>query len=72
MFDAKQEIDKVRAEVLLQKRAKYKRSKLDKYNGEVIALKGGGATLREISHYLKSKGLNSAPSTIARYLSRIV
>jgi len=70
MFDAVAELAKVRESIQLKKKKRLRRSRLDKYRGEILGLQRAGASLVEIAEFLTSRGVPAVPSTVSRYLKR--
>jgi len=68
-FDAKTILESVRA---LRARKRHRKSKLDKYRDEIIALQKEGASASDIVIFLREyKRMKASVSSITRYLGRM-
>jgi len=68
MFNADAELSKIREQIQLKKKKRFRRSRLDRFRGEILSLQRAGASLIEISEFVTSRGVPAVPSTISRYL----
>jgi hypothetical protein len=66
-FDAHAELARIKA---LRKKRRYRRSKLDRYRGEILALEQAGASNADIALWLRERKLKAAGSTVARYIAK--
>lgn len=65
------ELALIRQQRRMARRKRYYRSRLDRYRTEVVVLRRAGATLAEISSWLRRRRCKVAASTISRYLARL-
>lgn len=69
-FDAQAEVRRLKAQTKAIRKRSYarRRSKLDKYKGELLSLHRAGASGAELQRWLKTKRISCALSTVLRYL----
>ncbi|MFL1449403.1 hypothetical protein ACI77O_13480 [Pseudomonas tritici] len=72
MFDAKAESEKLRANSKAIRKKHLKRSALDKFKAELLALNLHGSTLTELQAWLATKKLKVERSTVQRWLKKNV
>lgn len=57
---------------LLRKRSYSRRkSRLDRYGGEIVALRKAGATYTEIQRWLRERRIKVHRSTVSRYIEKM-
>ena len=64
------EIARLRAKKTMRRKAKSRKSKIDRHHSAVGALAGGGASLAEIQLYLSERRCKVARSTVDRWLKK--
>lgn len=67
-FDAAAEAARLRADTRDRRRVRYRGSRLDRFAGELLALRDAGATHAEIQRWLRERRVRVHHSTIARWL----
>jgi hypothetical protein len=71
-FDPMQELAAVKERRALQKRRQYRKSKLEKYRAELVALDQAGASAQDLATWLKMKHrLKIHRASVARYLATL-
>lgn len=66
-FDAKAEVARIKE---LRKVKRYRKSKLDRYRGEILALADEGASSADIALWLRERKIKAVGSTVARYIAK--
>jgi hypothetical protein len=66
-FDAKAELARIKE---LRQIKRYRKSKLDRYRGEILALADEGASSADITLWLRERKIKAVSSTIARYIEK--
>jgi hypothetical protein len=66
-FDAAAELARIKA---LRETKRYRRSKLDKFRGEILALEKAGASCADIALWLREHKIKADGSTVSRYLAK--
>ncbi len=69
-FDAAAEAASLRAETRARRRPRYRRSRLDRYKGELLALRDEGCTTAELQRWLLARRVRVQHATVARWLRR--
>jgi len=67
-FDAVKEVARLKARKKVTRKRVYRRSRLDKYHGELMALKINGATPTDLQTWLRLKNINVHLTTVTRWL----
>lgn len=70
-FDAASELAELRAETAVRRKRSYaqRKSRLDRYHGEIVLMYEGGGSIREIQRWLrKKKAIRVAESTVHRWI----
>ncbi|HBC3931557.1 TPA: hypothetical protein KD853_004735 [Vibrio parahaemolyticus] len=72
MFDAHQEAEALRQQTRIIRKRSYSRrkSRLDQYKGELIALRREGCSIAELQRWLRKKRIKVVHSTVARWLEQ--
>ena len=71
-FDPKAELEAVRARRAMQRRKRYRQSKLDRYRSELVALRQTGASSQDLATWLRMKHrLKIHRSSIDRFLAQL-
>ena len=71
LFEPASSLEKIRKQLHVMRKQQYRRSKLDRYRSELIALHQHGGSLREMAYWLKAeKRIKINVTSIARYLNR--
>jgi len=71
-FDAQIEIDKIRARRTEARRKLYRKSRLDKYRAELVAMKQAGASCADLVEWLRvNHRCKVNRSSIDRYLKKL-
>ena len=71
-FDAAAEAALLRAQTRSRRRPRYRRSRLDRYKGELLALHDEGCTTAELQRWLLARRVRVQHATVARWLRRHV
>jgi hypothetical protein len=69
-FDAGIELAALRARTRLCRKARYRKSQLDRHAGALLALRRHGASAVELHRWLKTQRIDVAHSTVTRWLAR--
>ena len=69
-FDAAAEAARLRAQTRARRRPRYRRSRLDRYKGELLALREEGCTTAELQRWLLAHRIRVQHATVARWLRR--
>ena len=69
-FDATAEAARLRAQTRARRRPRYRRSRLDRYKGELLALRDEGCTTAELQRWLLAHRIHVQHATVARWLRR--
>lgn len=67
-FDAVAEVAKLRARKKITRKKVHRRSQLDEFHGELIALKINGATPTDLRTWLRQKNIKVHLTTVIRWL----
>ena len=71
-FDPLAEVERIRARRAEARRKLYRKSRLDKYRAELVAMKRAGASCADLAEWLRvSHRCKVNRSTIDRYLKRL-
>lgn len=71
-FNAQAEVDRIRARRAEARRKLYRKSRLDKYRVELVAMKQAGASCADLVEWLRlSHRCKINRSTVARYLKNL-
>ncbi len=72
MFDAHQEAEALRQQTRIIRKRLYSRrkSRLDQYKGELLALRREGCSIAELQRWLRKKRIKVVHSTVARWLEQ--
>ncbi len=72
MFDAHQEAEALRQQTRIIRKRSYSRrkSRLDQYKGELLALRREGCSIAELQRWLRKKRIKVVHSTVARWLDQ--
>ena len=71
-FDPLQELKKVMEIRAIQRRKQYRKSRLERYRSELVAMRRTGASCQDLSIWLQKKHrMKIHRSSIARYLSSL-
>jgi len=69
-FDAAVEAALLRVQTRARRRSRYRRSRLDRYKGELLALREEGCTTAELQRWLLAHRIRVHHATVARWLRR--
>ena len=69
-FDAKSEVNRLKAVQKSKRKKPYATSRLDKYRGELVQLIDEGATPVHLQTWLRERRIKVVLSTITRYLDK--
>lgn len=69
-FDAAAEAARLKAQTRARRRPRYRRSRLDRYKGELLALRREGCTTAELQRWLLARRIRVQHATVARWLRR--
>jgi hypothetical protein len=72
VFDAHQEAEALRQQTRIIRKRSYSRrkSRLDQYKGELLALRREGCSIAELQRWLRKKRIKVVHSTVARWLEQ--
>lgn len=71
-FDAQAEVERIRARRAEARRKLYRKSRLDKYRAELVAMKQAGASCADLAEWLRvNHRCKVNRSSIDRYLKRL-
>lgn len=71
-FDAPTELEKIRQHKSIRRRKSYQQSRLIKLRTELVLLRKGGASYREIILWLRqTKRIKTTHTTVMRYLKKL-
>ena len=71
-FDARIEVERIRTRRAEARRKMYRKSRLDKYRAELVAMKRAGASCADLAEWLRvSRRCRMHRSSIDRYLKRL-
>ena len=65
------ELAAIKAQRKTMQRTRFRKSRLLPYRGELVALKQGGASLRDLVQWLKNRRIKVAHTTVLRYLQSL-
>lgn len=71
MFDAEAEVEKLKDRKRLTRKRVYRRSRLEKYRGELLAMRRAGASATELQLWLNEKRIKVHLSTVTRWLDSV-
>ncbi|MCO6058505.1 hypothetical protein NG726_17750 [Pseudomonas sp. MOB-449] len=69
-FDPQAEAARLRNSTRARRKTTFRRSRLDRYAGELLALRRAGATIAELQRWLGERRVRVVHTTVARWLSR--
>lgn len=69
-FDAAKEVAQLKAHKKVIRKRVYRRSRLDKFHGELVALRNNGASATDLQRWLKQKNIHVTLTTVTRWLSK--
>lgn len=71
-FDPKAELEAVKAKRAMQRRTTYRKSKLERYRAELVAMREAGASSQDLAVWLRMKHrLKIHRSSIDRFLAQV-
>lgn len=70
-FDAQVEVERIRARRAEARRKLYRKSRLDKYRAELVAMKQAGASCADLAEWLRVNRCKVNRSSIDRYLKKL-
>ena len=70
-FDARAEVERIRARRAEGRRKQYRKSRLDRYRVELVAMRNAGASCADLAEWLKLHRCRIHRSSIDRYLKRL-
>jgi len=72
-MNVEEEVKRLKAQSRQLRKRSYSRrkSRLDRYGGEIVALRNAGATCAEIQRWLREKRIKVHRTTVSRYLAKI-
>ena len=71
MFDAEAEVERLQDRKRLTRKRVYRRSRLEKYRGELLAMRGAGASATQLQFWLAEKRIKVHLSTVTRWLDSV-
>ncbi|MBN3097752.1 hypothetical protein H4F38_08270 [Pectobacterium brasiliense] len=69
-FSVSQELAALQEETRLIRKPRYRKSRLDRYTGELRQLHQAGASASELQRWLRAKRIRVVLSTVTRWLAR--
>lgn len=69
--DAHDQLAVIRQHLKIARRRRRYRSRLERFRAELIALRRAGASIRELTLWLRQRRCCAAPSTVSRYIRRL-
>ncbi|WP_040572183.1 hypothetical protein [Shewanella benthica] len=69
-FDSKLELDILQLQTKQIRKTRYSRSRLDKYREQLLELRQKGASTSQLQRWLHTKKMNTAWSTVSRWLQK--
>lgn len=69
-FDPELEVKKLKKQTSIIRKTRFSKSRLDRYKGELLALKSSGASCAELQRYLRGKRVKVAYTTVSRWLAK--
>ncbi len=69
-FNAEAEVARLQANSAARRKTTYRKSRLDRYAGELIQLHNAGASKAELQRWLREHRMRVAHSTVARWIRR--
>ena len=70
-FDAQAEVARIRSRRAVAKRKHYRKSRLDRYRAELVAMRRAGASCADLAEWLRIRRCRIHRSSIDRYLKRL-
>jgi len=67
-FNWTDELKRLREQTKTIRKLRYRKSRLDRYAGELLQLKNGGASIAELKRFLTSKRIKVCHSTVSRWI----
>ena len=67
-FDIDLEVKKLKQQTSIIRKTYYRKSRLDRYQGELLSLHRAGISCAELQRFLRKKRIKVAHSTVARWL----
>ena len=67
-FNSELEAKKLQEQTSTIRKTRYSRSRLDRYQGELLSLHKAGANCAELQRFLRTKRIKVVHSTVARWL----
>jgi len=68
-FNSKIELAALRRQTALIRQKSFRKSKLDRYDGQLVALRQAGASYAELQRWLRARRIKAHQSTIIRWFS---
>lgn len=69
-FNAELEVKKLKQQTSIIRKKRFSKSRLDRYQGELLTLHRAGATCAELQRFLRSKKIKVVHSTVWRWLDK--
>lgn len=69
-FNAELEVKKLKQQTSIIRKKRFSKSRLDRYQGELLTLHRAGATCAELQRFLRSKKIKVVHSTVWRWLNK--
>jgi len=70
-FDAQAEVARIRSRRAVARRKHYRKSRLDRYRSELVAMRRAGASCADLAEWLRIRRCRIHRSSIDRYLKRL-
>lgn len=69
-FDIDLEVKKLKLQTSIIRKTYYRKSRLDRYQGELLSLHRAGVSCAELQRFLRTKRIKVAYSTVSRWLTK--
>ena len=70
LFDPREEVERLRVVTRMRRKTTYRRSRLDRFTGELLQLRQAGASIAELQRWLRERRVVVVHATVARWLNR--
>ena len=70
-FDAQAEVTRIHSRRAVARRKHYRKSRLDRYRAELVAMRRAGASCADLAEWLRIRRCRIHRSSIDRYLKRL-
>ena len=70
MFNAEKELAELQQQTQLIRKKVFRRSRLDRYKGQLLTLRHAGASKAELQRWLRKKRVTVSFSTVSRWIDK--